>query len=188
MLASRKAREAVDDLQRAGRGRHLRPHRGEPPPREGPALQSALRSLMPRLSALQSPPPQGDAESAQKMSFENMHITSRSIQHCLPAHLLVRAVEPLLVSHMPLSCSAPETKCLEAMHLPGLYSDKHTHQCMSGQLLQAVWTHITGGQESSGYRCVGCVVQEAAIYLRHELEAHALAYKAIKALPGAPLV
>ena len=28
-------------------------------------------------------------------------------------------------------------------------------------------------------------MQEAAIYLRHELEAHALAYKAIKALPGA---
>jgi hypothetical protein len=27
-------------------------------------------------------------------------------------------------------------------------------------------------------------LQEAAIYLRHELEAHALAYKAIKALPG----
>ena len=34
---------------------------------------------------------------------------------------------------------------------------------------------------------VGCAVQEAAIYLRHELEAHALAYKAIKALPGAAL-
>ncbi len=33
-----------------------------------------------------------------------------------------------------------------------------------------------------------CVVQEAAVYLRHELEAHALAYKAIKALPGIPLL
>ena len=29
-----------------------------------------------------------------------------------------------------------------------------------------------------------CTAQEAGIYLRHELEAHALAYKAIKALPG----
>ena len=29
-------------------------------------------------------------------------------------------------------------------------------------------------------------MQEAAVYLRHELEAHALAYKAIKALPGTP--
>ena len=29
-----------------------------------------------------------------------------------------------------------------------------------------------------------CMLQEAGIYLRHELEAHALAYKAIKALPG----
>ena len=32
------------------------------------------------------------------------------------------------------------------------------------------------------------LVQEAGIYLRHELEAHALAYKAIKALPGTPPV